>query len=625
MKALSILIAVLLSALPALAQKQSSQPNEQEILLQKQQLRAISMIEQTAGEAMAWNDKKTAAGVLADASDLLWPEMPKSAAKWLTRSWALTTEIPASAQNERLKELFTRSEKTELQARVLRIANKYDPKLAERFIKEIGDREPEERKNRGAFDNRSARSEQLLWLADQAVDSDPDLAFNLAASSLTDGVSQTLQSVLTGLRVKRVDLANRLFDLALARFSSRPPDPSEAEILAGYLFSSGITFSVNSEGRTIFAAISSYQRLPPAAVSDPQRARSFLVAAYQAFFGRPIAIQTSDVMLRARRILAFGRRAGPRYAALAPEFAGPLQQSLAELQRQLDPNATTAARESAKKDDSTKRRTRDEMYEDDLAELIDEADKETDPNLKKTKYAKAALATKPEHYQRAKDIISNIADDNLRADLASFVLYRAALFYVEAKEIDKAIDIAPRIENFARRAVVKIAIGRAFVSTKTTDQAASDQPSVERQRAFDLLSSVDEDVRKEGPSAKAVKILLGKTAVMATLDNSLVLSSLAQAVGMINRLDWFDLRDGDAPDLELKIPGLNLRPVAVPRGGFDFHSAIDPLVVTDFEAVSDAVELLAQKEVRGVGRFEVAKWYLQKNPVKKPAKPRASL
>jgi hypothetical protein len=45
--------------------------------------------------------------------------------------------------------------------------------------------------------------------------------------------------------------------------------------------------------------------------------------------------------------------------------------------------------------------------------------------------------------------------------------------------------------------------------------------------------------------------------------------------------------------------------------GFDFRSAIEPLIKTDFEQVSAIVERLTTKEMNGSGRLEVAKMYLQ--------------
>ena len=199
------------------------------------------MIEQTAAEAMLWDDKKTAVEVLADAADVLWDETPIPAAKWLSQAWILIDQIPESPKNEKLKDFFIHSDRDALQTIVLKVASRHDAQLAEKFLKQLTEEKLDEKKERGAFDDRTARSEQLLRLAQQLVDINPEQAFSLAARSLADGLSYSLQNLLTSLRKKNVGLANQLFDLALARFSSGAADPSEAEVLAGYLFQSGMT------------------------------------------------------------------------------------------------------------------------------------------------------------------------------------------------------------------------------------------------------------------------------------------------------------------------------------------------------------------------------------------------
>jgi hypothetical protein len=50
-----------------------------------------------------------------------------------------------------------------------------------------------------------------------------------------------------------------------------------------------------------------------------------------------------------------------------------------------------------------------------------------------------------------------------------------------------------------------------------------------------------------------------------------------------------------------------------PRVGFSFRSAIEPLIAKDFEQVAAVVERLAAKPLRGLGRIEVAKLFLQNN------------
>ena len=616
-----LLVSFLLPLMVSTALPQQPGPTtEKEQKIQRQRLQAIAMVEQAASEAPHWNDKKAAVQVLADAADLRWDDTPAQGGKWLRTAWDLIDQVAEAARSERFKEFFKPSDRAELRALVLGVARKHDVQLAEKWLKQLAAEAPEEKKDRGVFDDRTARSEQLLRLAQQAIDVNPNLAFNFAERSLADGVSQSLQNVLTSLRQKNVELANRLFDLALARFQNGVSDPSEAEVLAGYLFQSGMTFSVNSSGQKIFVMNQDQRGLPAVAPSEPQRAKSFLVVVYQSLLSRPISLDTNEGKQRGQKLLFLGNRLVARYNTYAPEFAQPAQSFLAQLQRQLVPageTETAASRSSGNKEDTTtKPLTKEELDEKRLTELEDTADKESDASLKKLAYVQAALAAKPEDYMRAQHIAGKIADDNVRADAVSFVLYRAALFFVQKEEIEKAVDIAPQISDVLRRAVVKIAIAQRLIAS---EKGGPEELSLKRQRAFDLLVDIDRDLKKDEPSGNAVKIALGRTAVLAKLDEAQALVSLEQAVQMINKLDRFDLRDRWAPDLGLGVSATSGATVARPRVGFDLRSAIEPLITANFEQIAAVVERLTPKEVSGVARLEVAKLYLQKTKDSSPS------
>jgi hypothetical protein len=73
------------------------------------------------------------------------------------------------------------------------------------------------------------------------------------------------------------------------------------------------------------------------------------------------------------------------------------------------------------------------------------------------------------------------------------------------------------------------------------------------------------------------------------------------------------LRNGTAPNLGIGAVSTSGATVATPRIGFDFSSAIDPLIDADFEAVSAIAERLTAKERNGFARLEAAKLYLRKN------------
>lgn len=618
LKAPAILLLLILLTSTALAQ-QPATPNEKELKRQREQAEAISMVKRSAEDAPLWNNKKAAVQVLADAADLLWDETPGQGAKWLTKAWELIEQVPAAPKNESLKEFLTTSEQTALRTLVLTVARKHDADLAEKFLKQLSQKQSDEKKERGAFDDRTARSEQLLQMAQQAVDSNPEVAFSLAERSLADGISYTLQNVLTSLRKKNVELANRLFDLALARFSSNRSDPSEAQVLAGYLFQSGFTFSTNSSGQTILALNPAQQNLPRVAASEPQRARSFLTAVYEVLLSQPLALDSPEGRQRGQQILLLGNRLAGPYRTFAPDLAQPARGFLAQLQRQLSPdgetvNVSDTTRNDATSGNTTKPLTKEELYEQRISELEEKAEKQSNPIAKKLAYVEAALATKPEDYNRGRRIAEKIDDDkDLRADVVSFLLYRGALFLVEKAEIEKAAELAPQISDLLRRAVVEIAIAQHLLSSKPDKSQPEESTTLARQRAFDLLGDVDRDLKKAEPSASAARILLARTALLAKLDENQALISLANAVQMINKLDNFDLRDASAPNLGLGTSAASGATVARPRLGFDFRSAIDPLVTTSFEQVVAVAESFTAKEIRGAGCLEVAKLYLRKS------------
>jgi hypothetical protein len=454
-------------------------------------------------------------------------------------------------------------------------------------------------------------------MAQQVVDSNPEEAFVLATESLSDGLSYQLQNILASLRNKNVQLSNRLFDLALARFSSRLPDPSEAQILAGYLFQPGFTFSANSGGRGMLVVNPAQQNLTAVAAIEPQRARSYLSAVYERLLAQPVALNSPEGKQRAQQILILGNLVARQYTLFTPDLAPSAQGFLSQLRRQLMPDSEAGSAgetlsQTSVNTDSTKRLTKEELYEKRISEVEAGADKESNVLFRNVAYIRVALSTNHDDYDRAKRIAQKIDDPDLRADAISFVLYRAALFFISKAEVAKAIDIVPTITAPARQAVVKIAIAQSLLSSKAA-KGEPDEAILVQQRALDLLNDLDRELKKGNASSNAARILLGRTAILAKLDQIQALSSLEQAVQMINKLDRFDLRNGTAPSLGIGAVPTSGATVATPRIGFDFRSAIGPLVDADFEQVSAIAGRLTAKEQNGLARLEAAKRYLDKN------------
>ena len=608
----SLFLILVIVSLSPLAQQRSPSVNEKDLKRQGQYARAISLIEQVGSEAELWDDKKSAVQALATAADLLWDRNPSRAAKWLRKAWDFVDQVTESEQNPALKEFVRQSDKAQLRSLVLRVAHNHDPTLADKFVEQIAQQQPEQRKERGAFDDRTARSEQLLWLAQQALDTNPQLAFNLALRSLTDGLSFTLQNLMTGLRMKDVALSNQLFDRALARLTSGATDPSEAEVLAGYLFQPGVSFSANAAGVVIMSMNPVFRNEPPVAKSEPERARRFLLAAYQIFFTQPLPVETQEERQRAQKVWVFGNRNLSRYDSVAPEFSVPLKSYLTQLEGKLFPAGRGDPFANSRRQSGEAPKSDKELYESRIAALEERAEKTTDSAARNLAYVEAALATNAEDYLRAKSFAEKVPDEILRADAISFVLYRAALAFVRKKEIQKAGELTPQIANATRRALVKIALAQSLFSYENPKSADADEVKFEQQRGFDLLNEVERELRKEEPSANVVKILLSRAALVAKLDSNQALVALEQSLQAINKLDRFDLKNNSAPQLGIKGFWRTETLADAPRAGFDLRSAIESLISAEFENLLNLVESLKVREVRGLAQLESARLYLEK-------------
>ncbi|HEX3251473.1 MAG TPA: hypothetical protein VHS05_18705 [Pyrinomonadaceae bacterium] len=604
MKILLLILGIVSFA--TIAQQRSTPTNEKDLKRQRQQARAIALIEQVGSEAELWDDKRSAVEALANAADLLWDRNPARAGKWLRKAWDLVDQVPESEQNPTLKEFVRQSDKAQLKSIVLRVAHSHDPKLADKFVAEIAEEQPEQKKERGAFDDRTPRSEQLLWLAQQALETNPQLAFNLAQRSLTDGVSFTLQNLMTGLHKKDVALGNQLFDLALARFSNGASEPSEAEVLAGYLFQPGISFSSNAAGQVMMTMNPAFRNEPAVFKTEPDRARRFLVAAYQMFFTRPLPLETPEEKQRAQKIWVFGNRNSSRYDSVAPEFSVPLKTSLAQLESKLFPEGRGDPFANSRKPGGEPKPSEKEVYESRIAALEERAEKTVDPAARNLAWVEVALAVDVEDYPRAKSFAEKISDETLKADAISFVLYRSALAQVRKKELEKAGELAPQIANIARRAVVKIAIAQSLFG----DQSAAEM-KLAQQKGFDLLNEVERELRKEEPSANVAKILLGRVALVAMVDNDQALVALEQSLQAINKLGRFDLKNNAAPKLGIKGSWRSENLADIPRIGFSFRSAIEPLVPTEFDNLVNLADSLKAREIRGLVQLEIARVYLE--------------
>lgn len=575
--------------------------------------RAVGLIEQTAQEAPLWQEPEAMVNALTESADLLWAENPK-APVWLTKAWDSIGKIEERENPEALRQIWHGSQRSRMRTIVLSVALKRDAQLADRFLRTLEQNESEAKSERGAFDDRSARSEQLLRLSSDAVDNNPALALTLAQASLQDGISFNLQTILLQLRLKNTTLADQLFDSALARLMRSPAALGENQVLASYLFRPGQVVARLSDGSITVAVVQTKVAEQTPAQSDPARARVFLAVTQRMLLSQPLPADSSS-QTAGEFVLLADSLAQP-FQTYAPDLWQPIAVRRGQFAALLPGAAAKSSGISEKVREAAKSgATAVEINRLRVEALEEIAEKEADPVGRKLMFAEAALATLPQNLERGKQLADKIEqDDELRTQVTTFLYYRASLSSYSENNLEKAELLALSMPLSLERALALIAVAQKLAGLKPQSQDDSWTADLAHQHAIELLFEADKSLKNETASAKLAKVRLGKIPISQLVDSSQALSDFEQAIAVINKLEQFDPADEANP--RLGIEGFAVAKLTVPKLslGFGFRSALEPLLKENFDATIAAIDGLSSPSVRGICRLLAARQVLNSLP-----------
>jgi hypothetical protein len=568
---------------------------------------ARQLISSAAADAPKWDDERAAVRVLAKAADLLWADDPASARDWLTRAWEISRKVRDKGDT-RSAVRVRGTARARARSEILTIAQKHDPRLARQLVDTLAEEtEAEEYKaQRDIFDDRTARSEQLLNLALANVESNPAAAASFAERSLADGISFRLQDVLLKLRERDPNLANRLFDAALAALTTTFSQPSEGQILASYLFTPGRVLAVDEQSRVKVSVNPLAPALPTTpAQADPARARRFLTVMQQRLLAMPPPSTAANPSAYAQDFITLVRSLSGAYSKYAPDLWLPLQQRLV----QFAPDATTVRRPATADTAATRASAsaglseaeRHQRYIDDLEEA---ADNETDPVARKLAYVKAALSTDARELERGREIASKIEEKELREQLVSFLSYRAALDALDRKRPEEALGFASDARPL-QKSIVLISAAQAIAAERPKGETEW-QAGSRNLRVVELLADADKLLKQEGGgTGEALRVRLGLVAALAQADPVRAYGAMGEVVNLINELKSFDFMETTMP----RVPGLG-EPTAellLPQigGGYGLGDAFKALARADLPGSVQMANRLTAPAGRGLMLLEI--------------------
>lgn len=560
----------------------------------------VAVLRSTADEAKGWKDASAAASVQAQAADLLWDVDADAGRDYLQRAWDSTSRVEeAGGERSRFRNVSAR---TNARQEVMLVARKRAPALAKRWLEQMAQDVESDRKDqpRGIFDDRTARSTVLLEMAMRNAADNPKAAADLATESLQDGISFGLQNVLVAIQGKDPALAQAVFRAALARLRTAGlGDPNELLILYAYLYTPGRVPGANTTGnRNSFTLATSRNQpqITAAAQLNPALALEFLRLAADLLVAAPLPSTTSSPEDTARaQISVIGFLIG-KLSQIAPDQAAMLQARMGQIETDAHFSTTPSApppdiptpKAGEPKEEYAQRRV------DSLEEV---AEKQPDQLSRDIAYAKAALATAVERYERGWNLADKIEDKTLSTNVKNWLTYRAALHFVGAGDFDKAHGLMTKNDDPAQRAA-SLVVGAQKLAKK------------DKFRATQWLQEAGAIVGKADPDENWRSIAFGIVSTYARFDSSAALQALSEAVSLANKVQGPPADEEKAPTVR-RFSGLTLSDFTYGTTGFGLKAAVGALDADQFEAVLPELQRLTQPEARGTAILALCRKYLQ--------------
>jgi hypothetical protein len=591
-----VAIALVFASLPAQAQD-VPETKQQQLLT-----RIIDVLNSTADEAKKWDDKAVAAKTQAQVADLVWDTNRENARNHLQAAWDASAKVEEPKRDR--SSVVNPSLRNAVRRDVLLIARKRAPELAAVWLEEmVEETKSAEKKDRGTFDDRSARSAVLLQMANEVVADNPKAAAALLIDSLRDGVSFNFQTTLIRIQQKDQALAETVFRAALTRLKAAGmSDPNELLTLHAYLYTPGRVFGANtSDNRNqLQLAIGGSRVSMPAGRQNPAMALEFLELASDLLLGAPLP-QNDNARITARSLVS-------AIEILLKEVTQELPEKAALLRgraQQLGSEARFSNVPAQRSPDIPETRLGEskESFAERRVDLFEEtAAKGRDLLTRDIGYATAAVATTVERYERGLNLAGKIDDKNLREGVRSWLISRAVLHFIAAGNLDEAHRLNLKNDDAAQRAACFVVGAQRLAKDKDTD------------RAGEWLCQAGALVKRSEPNESIARTALGIMSTYGAFDSQASLDWLLYAVKLIRKSSPASLTEDKAPALK-RISGITpLSDFTSTTSGFSLQSAVAVFPPDQFEQVLYILNEITPEEARGMAVVTLCRHFLKATP-----------
>jgi tetratricopeptide (TPR) repeat protein len=571
------------------------------------QQRGLSLLREAAREAAAFDNKRQAARVLAQAGDLLWKHDQTGARELFEQAFETAINYYRDSKDDNTERL-TRSSvvnRPDVRLEVMRLAGRHDAalgkRLTDRYVTEKK-REVEERlageQNANAptaearrglermFGPQDPAANDLLSAARTLSESDPKTAFQLVQRAFANSVPAGAPAYLPQMAARDRKATDEIYVAALTRLTLHPqPHAGELLLLSAYPFGEDRVWVANGESTNSYGF-----GVPQGYSPDPQIIGRFLATAASvlAKAAQLNPAQYPEQLVRVSTALFAARLLEPKVAQYQPE----LQEEWGVLTQRLLALSADATRKGIDQTLGEIARDKNEhqpggLPPDRTKDLTDRAEKTTNLAERDDLYMQAALqALRQGELDKAFTLADKISDLGYRRNVRSWINFDAAGKALSEKRLDDARRLALEVDATDQRAYLFFQI--AGVALKEQQRA----------QAIELLEEAARYALVADNTPEKVRALLGITNQYAPLDQTRAFELATEAAKTINKLGDYN------PDQAQLVRTLALRGG---RGantnvnsveGFDLGRTLTTLARSDFERALLLAQSLEQKPIK---------------------------
>jgi L-lactate utilization protein LutC len=579
---------------------------EAKLALKERREKARSLLVALSSDARTFHDETLRARSLARIADALWQVDAEQGRLMFRKAWE-AAEVADIESDKKLQEEIQRQKSRNggggyvvdtppnIRREVLKLAAKHDRPLGEEFLEKLKAQKVEAATSAKPNPNNlnEAMNQRLSVARDLLINGELERALQFADPALALVTVESM-NFLTQVRQKNASVADARYAALLASSTNNPQaDANTVSLLSSYIFTPGLhmVFTNNST-----ATSQSSSTITPAQVAPELKNAFFQTAA--AILLRPLpapgqpdttSAGIDGKYLVIKRLLPFFEQSAP------PAMVESLRGHMSALNTIISDGARRYDQDSLNEGLRAEKPAGDREQT-----LLDQLDRAKTSAERDSIYIQLAHLAGRTGDLRAREFASKIEDTEVRKQVQAYMDGTLALYFVEKKKPDQALELAHKGDL------------TQIIKTWVLAQSAKLLAKTDKDKAQEVLDEAATEARRIDVSDPNLpRALIGVASALQVIDPSRVWDATFDAVKAANSAEGFTGEDGEIVLTFQSKGGSSVHTNDVPD--FDLEGIFKELALQDYDRAVELARGFQGEGPRAVATIAIARAILEPN------------